>query len=191
MSNVEQHITHAQKNGYLPYYYEASTFYNIPVELLLAKDSRESGLGSYPGLVENGWYGSDGISRGISQINENVFRFARGTDPSDVRAYVAMGAQVLSDEIKRFNGNVKHALVAYNAGPDDVYDALDKNQDPDSRTTKGNYAADVLNRSNQIKRLLSSPTGGLVQTQHSPTMAGTGVLLALTGLGYAAWRWLK
>lgn len=149
---IPQQIQNARAQGWLDSYFEAAAFYGIPVEILLAKDSRESWLGTYPGLQANGWIGSDGVSKGISQINSAVHPFARTADPNNVRAYIAKGAELLKDELDRF-GRMRTALAAYNAGAGNVIDAIDDGQDPDSVTTN-NYADDVLNRADQIRPLV-------------------------------------
>jgi hypothetical protein len=150
---IQSHINFANRKGWLKFYKESADYYGVPVEVLLAKDSRESWLGSYPGLISNGWYGSDGKSRGISQINQDVYPFAKHYDPNDVQAYVAKGAAILKNELKTFNGNLKNALAAYNTGPENVKLALSRNEDPDLYTTKKNYSKDVLNRVQLIRSL--------------------------------------
>lgn len=178
------HINFAKRNGWLPYYQEAAAFYGIPVEILLAKDSRETWLGSLPGLIANGWIGSDGVSKGISQINIEDWDFAKRTDPNDVKSYVAMGAQILKEELNRFNGNMKAALAAYNAGATRVRNALNAGRDPDSVTTKGDYASDIIERSKAIKQILADPEG--YQASQVRKSAAT-KLLGLAVLGTAAY----
>jgi soluble lytic murein transglycosylase-like protein len=39
------------------------------------------------------------------------------SDPFDVRQNIYAGVKYLSSLIKKFNGNIKNALAAYNAGP--------------------------------------------------------------------------
>jgi hypothetical protein len=152
-SILQSQLNFANSKGWLKYYQESADYYGIPIEILLAKDSRESWLGSFPGLIANGWYGSDGKSRGISQINQDVYPFAKQFDPNDVQAYVAKGAEILKNELKQFNGNLKNALASYNTGPEDVRLALSKNIDPDIYTTKGNYSKDILKRAELIRSL--------------------------------------
>ncbi len=176
---IASQINYATQNGWLAHYQEAANYYGIPIEILLAKDSRESGLGTVPGLVQNSWYGSDGKSRGISQINSSVYNFARDTDPNDIRAYVAKGAEILAKEYKTF-GNWKHALSAYNTGPNDVRSAIASNIDPDIYTTDKDYGADVIYRSNLIKQLSSQ--GAVSVPIKSASLDGKVIL----GLGFLA-----
>lgn len=162
MSQIAQHIAFAQSKGWLAYYQEAAKFYDIPFEILLAKDSRESGLGSYKGLIAKGWIGSDGVSTGISQINKAAHKFALVTNPNDVRAYVAKGAEILRDEINRFK-NIRTALAAYNRGGTRIAKALKDRIDPDSITEGGDYAQDILSRSReaaQVLKIVPSPLPG-------------------------------
>ena len=186
MPTIESQISFAKNNGWLQHYYEAAAFYGIPVEILLAKDSRESQLGSLPGLQANDWYGSDGISRGISQINDQQFPFAKYTDPNDVRAYVAKGAEILADELDRFDGNMKAALAAYNAGSPRVSTALATGKDPDSVTSGKDYGSDVIRRSREIKQLLTGETSPMLIVS-SGIGAVKGNLPLILGIGVAAY----
>lgn len=183
MSYLLSHINFARRNGWLTYYQEAAAYYGIPVEILLAKDSRETWLGSLPGLQANNWIGSDGVSKGISQINMNAWDFAKQTDPNDVKSYVAMGAQILKEELNRF-GNMKAALAAYNAGAGNVRRAIAAGKDPDSVTTKGDYASDVLARAREIKKILADPEGYQASAVRKGAMIN---ILALAAIGTAAY----
>lgn len=184
MSAIAQHIAFARSRGWLPYYFEAAGHYGIPVELLLAKDSRESGLGSYKGLIANNWVGSDKVSVGISQINKAVWRFARDTDPNNVKAYVAKGAEILKSEIHRFK-DVRTALAAYNRGAPRILAAIRDKIDPDSVTTGGDYAADILSRTKEAAVILGRPLPALpvAKASVSPWLA--------VGLGLVAFGVLK
>lgn len=154
---ILKHLAFARQQGLIPLYKKAAKKHGIPVEVLLAKDSRESWLGSFPGLAKNGWYGSDGKSKGISQINVEAFPEASLIDGSAHDWFIDKGAKLLKDELIRF-GNMKNALSAYNTGATNVSRALNKGQDPDLYTTKKNYGEDVLNRAKVFKRELSSGT---------------------------------
>lgn len=156
---VQNHFQHAENKGLIPLYKSAARKYDIPVSILLAKDSRESWLGKYPGLAANNWYGSDGKSRGISQINVNTYPAARMIDGDSHKWFINQGAQALREELNRFNGNMKAALAAYNTGAGDVRSALNRGKDPDTVTTKGNYVSDILRRSEIIKDELSIFSG--------------------------------
>lgn len=180
--NIQLQIEHARQKGWLDYYREAASHYGIPVEILLAKDSRESWLGTYPGLQQNGWIGSDGVSKGISQVNKSVWPYAEQTNPNNVRAFVALGAEILKEELNAFNGNMKAALAAYNAGASRVRNAINRGDDPDSVTTNQNYAADIMDRSKEIRRILGGTSLIPLQIQETtkagfPYVAG-GLLVA-------------
>lgn len=154
MTSIQNQISNARQKGWLDYYREAAQFYGIPVEILLAKDSRESWLGLYPGLVGNGWIGSDGVSKGISQVNVEMWPFAKQADPNDIRAFVALGAEILKEELNRFSGDMNAALAAYNAGSSRVRNAINRGNNPDSVTTDGDYSKDVIDRSKEVRSIL-------------------------------------
>lgn len=182
---IQSQLKFAENKGWLKYYQESADFYGIPIEILLAKDSRESWLGSFPGLIANGWYGNDGKSRGISQINQEVYPFAKNYGPDDVRAYVAKGAEILRSEIDSFNGNVRHGLAAYNTGRKNVQSALNKGIDPDVYTTKGNYSADVMNRAKLIRSLSADqaiPISVKTAKVDGKIILGVGALIGILSL---------
>ena len=178
--NIQSHLNYANSKGYLPYYQEAAEFYGIPVEILLAKDSRETWLGSFPGLAANGWIGSDGVSKGISQINKAYFSFAEHTDPNDVRSYIAKGAEILKAELNRFGGQMNKALAAYNTGAGNVNRAVNEGKHVDAYTTGQNYSQDVINRSNIIRSVI---TAGQLPVQVSAAKFDGKVILAAVALG--------
>ncbi|GEM_PF-619932 len=153
--SVLEHLDHARQLGLFPVYKSAAKKYDIPVQVLLAKDSRESWLGSYPDLASNDWYGSDGKSRGISQINTDVYPQAVMVDGDAHKWFIMRGAQLLRKELDNFDGNMKAALAAYNTGTEDVRSALQQGKKPNSVTTDGNYVSDVLRRADIIKKDLS------------------------------------
>jgi len=152
---ILQHLEHARQIGVIDLYRKAARKYDIPVAVLLAKDSKESWLGSYPNLAENDWYGSDGRSRGISQLNVDEFPVAKMMDGDAHQWFINTGAKALRNELNRFNGNMMAALAAYNAGASNVRSALESGQAVDSVTTHGNYASGVLQRAEVIKQELS------------------------------------
>lgn len=151
-ATILNHVDHAKGLCLLPVYKKAAKSTGIPVQILLGKDSRETWLGSYPGLAANGWYGSDGKSKGISQINVEQHPEANLMRGDAHEWFIRMGAELLKTELNRFGGNMKAALAAYNTGPGDVQKALHAGQDPDRYTTHGNYAGDILQRAKIIKK---------------------------------------
>jgi len=152
---IAQQVTHVQQNGWMPWFRKAARKHSIPIPVLLAVASRETGMGTDPQWIANNFVGSDGDSTGIMQISRRFNpKFVNNTPPGRHDLFIDKGAELLNIELDRFNGNMKYALVAYNAGPDDVRQALVRGQDPDNRTTGGDYARDVIRRADIIKNEL-------------------------------------
>lgn len=82
---------------------------------------------SAPLLTEMAWQESHFNSRAVSRkgalgvmqlLPETAARL--GVDPLDVRANIDGGAAYIAQLIRRFNGDLRLALAAYNAGPETV-----------------------------------------------------------------------
>jgi soluble lytic murein transglycosylase-like protein len=52
----------------------------------------------------------------------------------------------LAERLRDFDGRVRPALAAYNAGTESIRGALKEGRDVDSVTTGGDYSKDVLRR---------------------------------------------
>ena len=171
-------LDHAERQGIVSAARDAALDVDVPLHLLLAVGSRESGLGRqvpstciHPG-GEHGlwgihprWYGS----------------FTRRTDPCDHAAHARKAAEILRTEYRRFR-NWKDALAAYNAGPDDVGRARRQGVDPDRYTTGGNYGADVLWRARVIREALPVQLPEVVVEGRRPSRS-VAIPLALLGIG--------
>jgi hypothetical protein len=171
-------VTHAEQEGIVSVAWDAALDGDVPLQLLLAVGSRESGLGRrlastciHPG-GEHGlwgihprWYGP----------------FTSRTDPCDHAAYARKAAEILGAGYRRF-GNWKDALAAYNAGPDDVERARRQGVDPDRYTTGGNYGADVLWRARVIREALPMQLPEVVVEGRRPSRS-VALPLALLGIG--------
>ncbi|MDZ7658838.1 transglycosylase SLT domain-containing protein [Fodinibius sp.] len=84
------------------------------------------------------------------QIDDRYHSFATIAAPSNNKANINYGAKYLSELRDQF-GNIKDALVAYNAGPNAVNNARSLGMNPDHLTTGGDYSFDVLQRANLIR----------------------------------------
>ncbi|WP_267389767.1 lytic transglycosylase domain-containing protein [Sphingomonas sp. GC_Shp_3] len=85
-------------------------------------------------------------ARGLTQLMPSTAR-ALGVDPHDPVAAIEGGARYLRQQLDRFDGNVEHALAAYNAGPGRVVRAHGVPAIAETRA----YVAAILTR-------LSNPT---------------------------------
>ena len=87
---------------------DAAMKYNLPVDFLKAVARAESNF--RPGAV------SPAGAQGIMQLMPGTARHLGVTDPFDPRQSIFGGARYLRENIDRFDGDIKLALAAYNAG---------------------------------------------------------------------------
>jgi soluble lytic murein transglycosylase len=109
--------TPATANTYDHYIREASKTYGISAPLLKAVVKVESDFN--PNAVSNMG------AKGLMQIMPQNYGPLQINDPFNPRESIMGGARYLSQLLHRFNGNVKLALAAYNAGPDAVEQSRD------------------------------------------------------------------
>lgn len=103
-----------------------------------------------------GGTGDKGHGRGLAQIDDRTWRaWLQQYDWRDPETNIRKGAEILADDLRIFDGDVRAALSAYNAGPTKVMDALARRVDPGTVTS---YAtgSDGVRRSypdNVLRRL--------------------------------------
>jgi len=88
---------------------QASSKYGIPVDLIKAVIDTESSFN--PNVV------SSAGAKGLMQLMDGTARGLGVSDPFDPAQSIDGGVRYLSYQMKRFDGQEKMALAAYNAGP--------------------------------------------------------------------------
>jgi soluble lytic murein transglycosylase-like protein len=164
-ANISSQLSYLRQHVGMGPFTVASIRAGVPRNLLLAVASRESHMGQ---LLDANYLGDGGNGMGIMQIDRRYHPgFAASVHPSDHSKNVLKGAQILKEEISRFNGNVYAALAAYNSGATNVQNAIRYGLDADYYTTGKDYAKDVLSRYEIINQVAE------------PTMAGWNTALAV------------
>ncbi len=91
---------------------QAADQYNLPSGLIASIIQHESN------------FKSDTVSRagaqGLMQLMPGTAKFLGVTDSFDPAQNIKGGARYLRQMLDQFNGNIEHALAAYNAGPGNV-----------------------------------------------------------------------
>ena len=155
-AHILPQLAHVRAIGIMPYFYKAANATDLPVSLLLAVGSRESGLGTSRQLDAN-WRGDFGNGYGVMQIDRRYHPDFTGTYPPNAHEQnILYGANYLRTLLNRHNGKLDHALAAYNAGSGRVYEALQRGAHPDVFTTGGDYSKDVMHRANIIESTLNA-----------------------------------
>lgn len=92
----------------------AARQYGLDPRLLAAVAAQETGgPGSNSG---RNVVGDGGHGHGVFQIDDRWHTFAKSADAMDPAANARYAASMISDNLKRYGGNVREALSAYNAG---------------------------------------------------------------------------
>lgn len=133
---IRDEIRWAYTNGLADAFHQASARYGVPLTLLIAVASQESGMGM--NLPATG-RGDDGRSFGVMQINTRWHNPSTGFNPRsafDHAHIIEYGAKYLRALYERTH-DWRKALASYNAGPDCQSDAC---------TTKRRYVSDVMKR---------------------------------------------
>jgi LysM repeat protein len=110
--------------------------HGLPANLLIAVGSRETNLTNK--------VGDGGHGHGVWQRDDRWWTIPDGYD-QNVRQQAEDAATLLAANYKALGG-WGPAVAAYNAGLTGVKDAIKAGKSPDSVTTGGDYAADVLGR---------------------------------------------
>lgn len=83
-----------------------------------------------------GGKGDGGHGHGIAQIDDRTWgQWLMTHNWQDPIINMDKGASILADGMKRFPGNLRAAISAYNAGPGRVRKAIEEGRDPGSVTT--------------------------------------------------------
>ena len=91
---------------------EAAKTYDVPLNLLKAMGKAESGFDA--NAV------SPAGAQGVMQLMPATARSLGVDDPFDARRNIMGGAKYISQQLKKYNGNIDLALAAYNAGSGNV-----------------------------------------------------------------------
>ena len=91
---------------------EAARTYDVPLNLLKAMGKAESGFDA--NAV------SPAGAQGVMQLMPATAKSLGVEDPFDARSNIMGGAKYISQQLKKYNGNIDLALAAYNAGSGNV-----------------------------------------------------------------------
>lgn len=178
IQNISSQLQFLERNVGMTPFNIASWRTGVDRNLLLAVASRESNMGM---TLDGNYLGDSGYGMGLMQVDRRYHpQFAATVHPGEHSKVVLKGAQILKEELNRFNGNKYAALAAYNTGAGDVQYALQTGTDPDLFTTGKNYAKDVLNRYQIINQIAGNSIAGMdeiVSFFFISALAGTAYLI--------------
>ncbi|ASA23584.1 lytic transglycosylase domain-containing protein [Paenibacillus donghaensis] len=108
-SSISGEITATKPTDYEDLIMSASVKYNVPADLIKAVIDTESSFN--PNVV------SSAGAKGLMQLMDGTANGLGVSDPFDPAQSIDGGVKYLSYQLKRFDGQEKMALAAYNAGP--------------------------------------------------------------------------
>jgi soluble lytic murein transglycosylase-like protein len=168
--HLSSQLAYLKMRGIYPHFIEASRRYQIPLALLLAIASRESGMGL---ALDTDWTGDSGNGIGIMQIDRRYHpEFTGQTANNDHQSNITYGAEFLSGLIRQFPSDRNAAIAAYNAGAARVRRALAAGRHPDAVTTGRDYSSDVLRRMQIIESIVDSPSAAASALPLAPLLLG-------------------
>lgn len=177
-SDVLSHLERADRRGWTQWFKASGRRHGRSPALLMGVASRESNMGQV--LV-----GDNGNAITLMQINRRFHGgWTRQHEPTDHRAGIDKGAEILTEEIQRFGGAVRPGVAAYNTGHGSVEKAIAQGLDVDVYTTGGDYSKDVLQRAEWIAEARPS-LGRPSMRAGLPVLAGVGLL---AGGAYAMYQ---
>ncbi|WP_138493248.1 lytic transglycosylase domain-containing protein [Paenibacillus pinistramenti] len=125
---------------------EASQKYGVPEALIKAVIDTES---SFKPNVE-----SSAGAKGLMQLMDGTARGLGVSNPFDPAQNIDGGARYLSYQLKRYGGEIKMALAAYNAGPSKV-NALGVSSDNELTQKLDQLPAETRNYIEKIERAMT------------------------------------
>ncbi|MCH8494012.1 MAG: transglycosylase SLT domain-containing protein [Balneolales bacterium] len=187
LAQLNSQLQHATAQGWIPFFEQAASRHNVPIDVLLAVASRETDIGTSRLFVMYQGDFTNGV--GLMQIDRRWHsEFTERVRPNDHAAIIDYGASLLSADYKRLK-NWQHAAAAYNAGPGRVANAVAARRDPDEITTGGNYGKDVMARAQIIAEILwpdqvhSPGAGGFTAITNPERFQAMTSAAALVGIG--------
>lgn len=133
----------------------AADRYGWDASIIAAIMSRESRCGY---ALDDDLLGDAGHGHGLMQIDDRSFgTWLRSNKWQEPAVNIPMGAKVLEGKYQYLKGKgvpegdlLAASIAAYNCGEGNVWKVWKAGHDIDTKTTQGNYSADVLDRASQI-----------------------------------------
>lgn len=136
-----------------PFLHDVEVSHQLPYQLLLAVGSRETNLTNE--------IGDGGHGHGVFQLDDRSHPIPAGFD-QNVAVQAITAAVMLSSLLAEFNGDIRAALVGYNAGAGVAAYNRAHGLDIDTGTAGGDYSADTSARWQYLRTRfpLPDPTTG-------------------------------
>lgn len=143
--HIANQLENVERMDLMPVFRSAASKYSVPVTLLLAIASKETGMGTDPYLLSSNWTGRDGHGKGIMQVDDRYHSIMHVVPADDHITNIDYAAEFLAGLLRDLP-NQHQAVAAYNAGAGGVRRVVNQGLSPDAATTGGNYGKDVLQR---------------------------------------------